>query len=166
MNPLLRSFINHLESLPYNAPLDVLKKCVLESDRKKLVVDEYIRFSDEGYKRNVVHVSSKCEVTVICFRKGQATPIHDHGSSIGVTVIYDGVMTEELFEKQPAGLIVPTFTRKYHTDNLAYVTLATIHRVSNVHAEKLVTVNIYFPPLTLMNIYNMENTQVEKWSAN
>jgi len=37
--------------------------------------------------------------------------------------------------------------------------------VSNAHNGNLVTMNIYFPPLTLMNIYNLENTQTEKWTA-
>lgn len=163
MDIVLRSFINRLESLADNVPLDVLKKCVLETDGRQLPIEGYIGFSDQGYKRNVVHVSSKCEVAVLCFRKGQITPIHDHGSSVGITVVRQGTMTEELFDKKPAGMIIPTFTRRFHTGELSYVSLTTIHRVSNIHAETMVTLNIYFPPLTSMNFYNLENTNVEKW---
>ena len=74
-------------------------------------------------------------------------------------------MTEELFNKLPTGMIAPTFTRRFHTSALSYINITTIHRVSNVHNGNLVAMNIYFPPLTLMNIYNLENTQVEKWTA-
>lgn len=160
----LRSFINRLESLPDNPSLDVLKKCIQETDGRQVPVDDYINFSDQGYKRNVIHVSSKCEVTVLCFQKGQNTPIHDHGGSLGVTIIRQGTMTEELFHRQPAGMIVSTFTRRFHAEEFSYVNLTTVHRVSNAHTVELVMLNIYFPPLTLMNIYNLGSTHVEKWA--
>ncbi len=165
MDILLRSFINCLESLPDKPALDELKRCLVEMEERKVPVEEYISFSEQQYKRNIIHVSSKCEVVVLCFKEGQATPIHDHGGSLGVAIIREGTMKEELFKKQSTDMIAPTFTRKYYTSELAYVDPATIHRVSNVHSKRLVTINVYFPPLTLMNIYNFENTSVEKWVA-
>lgn len=138
---------------------------MLEVDVRKLPIDEYVSFSDHGYKRNIVHVSNKCEVTVLCFKEGQATPIHDHGGSIGITIIQNGTMTEELFNKQPTGMIASAITRNFHIGEQSYVNLTTIHRVSNAHTEGLVTINVYFPPLTLMNIYNLKDTNVGKWTA-
>lgn len=165
MDTLLKNFIDRLESLPDKPSLDTLKTHVLEMDERQLPIKEYTSFSDQGYRRTVVHVSNKCEVTVICFKRGQFTPIHDHGSSVGVTIIQEGTMTEELFMRQPTGMITPAFTRRYHRSELAYVNVTTIHRVADTHTGDLTTVNIYFPPLTLMNIYNVENTQTEKWFA-
>lgn len=74
-------------------------------------------------------------------------------------------MTEELFLKQPTGTISPMYTRRYYSNWLACVNSSTIHRVSNVHADGLVTFNVYFPPLLLMNIYHLENNRTEKWIA-
>lgn len=165
MNTLLRSFISRLESLPDKPSMDVLKKCVMEMDGRQLSIDEYSSFSDAAYKRNVVHVSSKCEFTVLCFKKGQITPIHDHGGSLGITIVRSGTMTEELYNKLPTGMIAPTFTRKFHTNEMSYINISTIHRISNTHNDNLVTMNIYFPPLTLMNLYNLESTKTEKWTA-
>ena len=138
---------------------------MVEMEKGEVPIEEYISFSEQQYKRNIIHVSSKCEVVVLCFKEGQTTPIHDHGGSLGITIIREGITKEELFKKQSTDMIAPTFTRKYYTCELAYVDLTTIHRVSNVYRERLVTINIYFPPLTLMNIYNLENTSVEKWVA-
>lgn len=165
MDTVLRAFINRLESLPDRPSLDILKKSIMDVDRRHLPADEHISYADQEYKRNVVYVSSKCEVAVLCFKKGQVTPIHDHGESIGVTIVKEGTMTEELFNKQPTDMIVPTFTRRFRAGDMSYVNLTTIHRVSNVHNSDLVTINIYFPPLMLMNLYNTENPQVEKWVA-
>lgn len=165
MDILLKSFINRLESLPDKPSVDALNKCVQETEGRLLPIDKYICFSDTGYKRNIVHVSGKCEITILCFKEGQATPIHDHGSSIGVTLIRKGIMTEELFDKQQGGIIMPSFTRGFRAGEMSYVNRTTIHRVSNDKDEGLVAINIYFPPLTLMNIYNTKNNKVEKWTA-
>lgn len=165
MDITLRSFINRLESLPDKPSMDALKKCILEMDGRQLPIDEYIHFSDQGYKRNIIHISSRCEVTVLCFKKGQFTPIHDHGGSVGITLVRKGCMTEELFEKQSSGIITQSFTRRYYVSELANIHLTTIHRVSNTHDGELITINVYFPPLTLMNIYTLGNDRVEKSDA-
>ena len=166
MNTLLMSFINSLESLLDKPSLDVLKRCMLEMGGRPLPIEEYISFSDREYKRNLMHLSSKCEVRVLCFKEGQNTPIHDHGGSIGVTIIREGIMTEELFNKHSTGMIFPTLTRGFRAGELACTDLTTIHRVSNAYPGGLVTINIYFPPLTLMHLYNLENNRVETWVAN
>lgn len=165
MNILLKTFIANLESLPDKPSMDEIKKCVREARKEPFPIQEYIGFSSQEYKRNIVHVSAKCEITVLCFKEGQFTPIHDHGGSIGVTLIEEGTFTEALFDKQPTNIITPTFTRRFYKGELSSVNLKTIHRVSNKHTGDMVTSNIYFPPLTLMNIYNTENTNIEKWTA-
>ncbi len=165
MDALLKTFIEHLETLSDKTSPDVLKKCVSEMEVRKLPIEEYVIFSDQGYKRNIVHVSTKCEVTVLCFMERQATPIHDHGGSIGITIIRDGIMTEELFNKRSTGMIAPKLKRTFQKNKLSPINLTTIHRVSNAHTEGLITINIYFPPLTLMNIYNLKDTNLEKWTA-
>jgi cysteine dioxygenase len=165
MNTLLKSFVDRLESLQDKPPLPMQKRCLLEMNGRHLPIEEYVSFSDQGYKRNIIHVSDKCEVTVLCFKEGQRTPIHDHADSLGITIIREGIMTEELFDKQSAGTIVPAFTRKFHTSELSYINVTTIHRVSNVHTGELIMMNVYFPPLTSMNIYHIKDACVEKWVA-
>ncbi len=165
MYALLKTFIEHLETLPDKTSPDELEKCVLDMDTMKLPIEEYISFSDRAYKRNIINVSTKCEVTVVCFMEGQATPIHDHGDSIGITIIQNGTMTEELFNKQSTGMITPELEHTFQKNELSRVNLTTIHRVSNAHTEGFVSINIYFPPLTLMNIYNLKDTNLEKWTA-
>ncbi|MGR3176120.1 MAG: cysteine dioxygenase [Candidatus Scalindua sp.] len=165
MNTILKTFIERLEALPDKISPDELEHYVSEEGISKLPIDEYISFADQGYKRNLVHVSSKCEVVVLCFKEGQITPIHDHGGSIGITVVLDGIMTEELFNKQQTGVILHTLMREFRIDELSHTYLTTIHRVSNAHTGGLVIIHIYFPPLTLMNIYNLKDTHIEKWTA-
>ncbi len=165
MNVALRTFINRLESLPDRPSLEALRKYVLEMDVCRIPIGEYVSFTDKGYKRNVVHVSSKCEVTVLCFLESQITPIHDHGGSLGITAITGGIMTEEFFIKQPSGIVVPTTAGEHLSGTTSCIDVTTIHRVSNAHAEGLITINVYFPPLASMNLYTPGSSLSEKWIA-
>ncbi|MBM4053903.1 MAG: hypothetical protein FJ264_04345 [Planctomycetes bacterium] len=166
MNPSLNKFIAQCESLPEIPSEKELRNIIAEFSRKRLSVDEYILFSDYEYKRNVLHVSAKCEIVVLCFKSGQYTPIHDHGGSAGIAFIYKGIMTEELFDKHlSSGMIVHSAKNSFLIHEVSYIDISTIHRVSNAHNDELVAINIYFPPLTAMNIYNTENALVKKWTA-
>ena len=163
MDVLLASLIDTLEALPEHPSIEGLRHAISKTKALEIPLDEYVRFSDQGYARHNVYVSHRCEITVLCLKKGQVTPIHDHGGSIGVTVIRSGNMTEELFTRLSDCMIVPIGIRETPANEITTVDVSAIHRVSNVNREGLVTINIYFPPLTMMNIYNLENTRVEKW---
>ncbi len=163
MDVLLASLIDSLESLPEHPSVEGLRHVIANSKVLEIPLDEYVMFSDKGYARHNVYGSRRCEITVLCLKTGQVTPIHDHGGAIGATVVHRGTMTEELFDRQPGGLIVPISTRKAAIKEITTVDVSTIHRVSNVNREGLITINIYFPPLTAMNIYNLEDTRVVKW---
>ena len=58
-------------------------------DGRQLPIDEYISFSDKDYKRNIVHVSSKCEFTVLCFKK-------DRLPRYMITVALQGLQSYEM----------------------------------------------------------------------
>lgn len=163
MDVLLASLIDTIEALTERLSVEGLRQAISKTKILEVPLDEYASFSDKGYARHNVYGSRRCEITVLCLKKGQATPIHDHGGAIGATVIRGGCMTEELFDRRPDGMIALINTRKASINKITTVDISTIHRVSNVDSEGLVTINIYFPPLTVMNIYNLENTQVTKW---
>ena len=163
MDVLLASLIDTLVALPEHPSVEGLRNAISKTKVLEIPLDEYVRFSDKGDARHNVYGSRRCEIKVLCLKKGQVTPINDHGGAIGATVIRGGSMTEEFFNRQSGGLIVPISTRKASINEITTVDVSTIHRVSNVSREGLITINIYFPPLTMMNIYNLENTQVEKW---
>lgn len=163
MDALLALLTNSLESLPDHPGIEKLRHTISKSKALEIPLEEYVRFSDQGYARHNVYVSRRCEITILCLKKGQVTPIHDHGGAVGATVVRSGSMTEELFTRLPDSKVVSIGTREVFTNEITTVDVSTIHRVSNVNSEGLVTINIYFPPLTMMNIYNLENTRVEKW---
>lgn len=166
MTASLKKYIARFESLQGIPSEEELRNSFGGLRREQLSIEEYICFSGTRYQRNVIHASATCELIALCFKPGQYTPIHDHGGSVGIAFVYKGTMTEELFEKQQSsGMIAPFAKNSVSANEVSCIDLSTIHRVSNVHDYGLVVLTVYFPPLVAMNIYNTENTLVEKWTA-
>src|SRR5262249_54125583 len=65
--------------------------------------EAYRYFSDNKYARNLVVRGDFAEMLLLCWKQGQRTPIHDHGGSIGVVLVCEGMMTETMFDRAPEG---------------------------------------------------------------
>lgn len=117
---------------------------------------KYRAFNRGGYRRNLIHTGPGYQAWLLCWRRGQFSPIHDHtGSACGVRVI-QGVATETLFRKRRDGRLVrgKTFTHKAGTV-IASVD-SDIHTMG-CHAdatEDLISLHIYSPALTGMKFYD------------
>ena len=123
-------------------------------------LDEFMRFSDRGYTRNLVRNGPYYHVLVLCWKNGQRSPIHDHaGSSCGVRVLR-GVMTETTFAHAPNGHIKAIGSRELAAGGVCATQDDDMHQVSNLQAggADLVTLHVYTPPLRVMGTYTIYDT--------
>jgi cysteine dioxygenase len=120
-------------------------------------LDEFMRFSDRGYTRNLVRNGPYYHVLVLCWKNGQRSPIHDHaGSSCGVRVLR-GTLTETFFEHAANGLIKAVSSRELSAGGVCASQDTDIHQISNLQpgSADLVTLHIYSPPLMVMGTYSL-----------
>lgn len=156
----LEPLFGYLDGLRGRAPLADLAAAVrpLEIDGEDL--REFIRFSAQGYTRNLVRAGPWYHVLVLCWRNGQRSPIHDHaGSSCGLRVLR-GVMTETTFVFAPNGHVKAIASRDLAAGGVAATQDDDMHQVSNLQAGNadLVTLHVYSPPLMVMGTYSILDT--------
>ena len=124
---------------------------------------DYIHFSDERYSRNLLAYGAQFYALVLCWKPGQASPIHDHkGASCGVRVIA-GVATETSYRWQGDRLVEDSVT----TMNAGEVCGSfddDIHEIRNNGDDNLVTLHIYSPYLDNINLYDLESGEVTVFS--
>jgi cysteine dioxygenase len=128
-------------------------------------VADYLVFSKEHYRRNLMRAGPAYHALVLCWRAGQRSPIHDHrGSSCAVRVL-KGVATETQFDKTREGLIYPTLTRKMPAGTVCASQDVDIHQMSNLQSGlDLVTLHIYSPPLLVMGQYSLTDPVVGEFA--
>jgi cysteine dioxygenase len=119
----------------------------------------YSSFREDRYSRNIVVRDRSFEVLVICWKSGQRSLIHDHGKSLGAVKVLRGILTESLFTRSPNGMIKPTMSADYRSGDVQIEEQSTIHQVSNLQPAPCdaISLHIYLPPLSNMNIYRLHD---------
>jgi len=147
-------------------PINVLKVYLNHLNVTIDDVKEYVRFSKDTYRRNLLHKGPRYQALILCWKNGQRSPIHDHiGSSCGVRVL-QGVATETLFVSAPNNLVYATNSEWLYEGEVTGSENDDIHQISNLQDEDrdLVTLHIYSPPLLHMNCYSLESSEVKAFN--
>ena len=118
----------------------------------------YVGFKEGTYARHRVHLGEHAELLVLCWRPGQRTPIHDHAGSFGAVRVLRGVMWETIFEMggDEEGLRYGS-AREWMPGRVTGADVPDIHQLGNpdVSGQDLVTLHLYAPPLTSLNVYKV-----------
>jgi cysteine dioxygenase len=138
---------------------DILRRLVVPAAE----IHPHTKFSDLRYARNLVHKTDRFEIMVMCWHSGQRSSIHDHAGSLGGLKILEGELTESLFDKAPNGMIKSLNSLDYSTGAIRVEETSLIHQISNLQSDngKSVSLHVYVPPLTRMNVYSLEDPSVK-----
>lgn len=162
MSLSLSEFLAEMDRYSERVPLDRLTEMI---ERLAITLDdvrEFVQFGPTTYRRNLMHAGPGYQALILCWRSGQRSPIHDHrGSSCGVRVL-QGVATETIFDRTPAGHVYATHSRELPEGGVCGSEDMDIHQVSNLQPAgcDLVTLHVYSPALTKMGTYSLLHTSV------
>lgn len=154
--------INHLTEVP---SLDEIKEWFSALLLRQRDYERYRVFAARKYARNLVARSKFAELLMLCWRSGQRTPIHDHGGSVGVVLVCEGLLTETMYERAPEGHVRPYNTYRWCPGGITGADVPDIHQLLNLQPEKrdLVTLHCYAPPLSVLNTYSPRSARVGRW---
>ena len=146
----LVQLIRFMDGLTGPARLDDIQRLLRDAgvDREDMVVA--CKFSDVHYARNVLAKSPWYQLIVICWREGQASPIHDHGeSACGVRVV-DGIASEVRYQRDATGKLHSGPESEYYPGDVCVTSREEIHVIRNEPGrDDLVTLHLYSPPLKM-----------------
>jgi predicted metal-dependent enzyme (double-stranded beta helix superfamily) len=111
-----------------------------------------VRETQGRYARSLVFRNAIAEVLVLTWMPGQSSPIHDHGASTCLVRIVSGIAHERVYARKRDGVRTNGRPRIFQTGEIAVQTHGDIHTLGNERAsdETLITLHLYFPPLTSM----------------
>lgn len=161
----LAPLLEYLNGLTARAPMADLRERLTAINIEARDLQEYTRFSETTYLRNLVHEGQWYHVLVLCWRSGQRSPIHNHaGSTCGMRVLR-GTATETVFKTTPSALVVAANSRDFHEGAVVVSQDADVHQVSNLQTpgEDLITLHVYSPPLLRMDTYSLTDRTVGEW---
>jgi cysteine dioxygenase len=121
----------------------------------------HVGFKEGTYARHRVSVGEHAELLVLCWRPGQRTPIHDHNGSFGAVKVLRGVMWETLFAMDASRGLLYESSREWTPGQVTGADIPDIHQLGNpdISGQDLITLHLYAPPLTSLNVYKVGSTQ-------
>ncbi len=129
--PTLSDLIAYLDGLSGRAPLDELVERLGQMELDPAELASHVRFSSQGYTRNLVRTGPWYDLLVLCWKNGQRSPIHDHiGSSCAVAS--RGVATETAFVFAPHGRVKAVGSRDLAAGTICGGQELDVHQVSNL----------------------------------
>jgi cysteine dioxygenase len=159
----INQLVDWLRSCDERIALDELQQRLDDDSISSELLADYIHFSDERYSRNLLAYGPQFYALVLCWKPGQASPIHDHkGASCGVRVIA-GVATETSFRWRDGRLVENSVTSMSAGDVCGSFD-DDIHEIRNNGEDNLVTLHVYSPYLDNINLYDRETGAVTVFS--
>src|SRR5262249_24057126 len=104
-----------------------------------------LKFSDSGYQRILLRESPLYHVWVMCWKNGQRSPIHDHGTSCCALRVLRGTATDSQFAFAPHGHVKAVSSRDLTSGTICATQDADLHQISNLQdgTADLITLHVY-----------------------
>lgn len=158
LSPPLTKLVETLDNAEGRVPLDSLVRIVGNLELTLADVNDFLHFEDRQYSRNLIHRSDHYELLCLCWKSGQRSPIHDHQGTSCVVRVLKGILTNTDFERVPAGYVKAAGSWDMACGSVEGRQDDEIHQVSNLQPAgyDLITLHVYSPPLTRMNVFTLE----------
>ena len=160
----LAETIDELKHTARGLTLPDLRKLILQLKPDSSEISPYAQFTDNRYARNLVYKTPDFEVLVLCWRPGQRSPIHDHGSSICTVYTVEGVLSADNYRKTPAGHIRADYSEDFKPGSVLSIQTSEIHQVSNLQdSSDLLSLHFYLAPLENNFVYSVMQPTFEAY---
>ena len=115
----------------------------------------HLGFDARQYRRVRLHRDAEWEALLLCWLPGQSTSVHDHGGSVGVSVVLTGSLAEIRYARRGEGLPLAIAGRgECPAGTAAVECVETIHEMRNESGCPAVSLHMYSPPLTVLGAHD------------
>ena len=152
MSLSINDFFTELDQFTDQVPLDTLVDLLKSVDISIDDVCDHHNYCDDNYERNLWRCNTGYAALILCWKPGQASPIHDHGGSSCAFRIVHGVGSESVFTLD-ANRLRPLEERTHATGTVTSSRDEEIHELVNRQAFDLVTIHLYSPALDRLRTY-------------
>jgi cysteine dioxygenase len=162
MKASLKQWFAELDQYRDRIPLAALTSGLQRLQVELADFQQFVQFSPERYRRNLMHAGPAYHALILCWRSGQRSPIHDHRGSACAVRVLQGEASETIYQMTEEGQVFPSKTRTLSEGFMCVTQDLDIHQLSNLQAANrdLITLHIYSPPLLVMGQYSLTETRV------
>jgi cysteine dioxygenase len=130
-------------------------KVIKQMNIPKSDFEEYASWDKKGYTRNCINRTNDYELVLLCWEKGDVTPIHGHDGQKCWVYQIEGQMTEIRYEESTSGNLVETNRTQLSRGKLTFMNNTMgYHKLNNDTDGRAMTLHIYVSPITKCEVFN------------
>lgn len=120
--------------------------------------EKYAHWKEDTYARNCIIKTPEFELILICWKKGDYTPIHGHNEQKCWVYLVDGEMTELRYKSDEQGNLTECNKLQMKAGNLSYMDdKMGFHLLKNSEEQKSMTLHLYMKPISNCLVFNDVN---------
>lgn len=141
--------------------------CVQNSDIALSDLDEYHYFGETSYGRNLIYHHPDFEVILMCWGPQQKSSAHNHSESLCVMKCLGGELEEQRYQSNafPQPLTKTELTVLKTGQSVSITDEEGLHTVGNETAENACSLHVYFPPISRVTSFALEDSQTKKLTS-
>lgn len=118
-------------------------------------------WSSYFYTRNCIIDNEDFELILLCWEKGQLTPIHDHGGEECWVKVITGEFKETIYKKNISGemLVIDSAVAKQN-DVTYMIDFMGYHRLENVSNQRSMSLHLYAKPIRNCNLFDENSGEI------
>lgn len=157
----LEQFFEELDREPRRVPIRTLCDRLERLDLGDGSLDPFVRFANDGYRRNLVRLGPGYAALLLCWRPGQSSPVHDHQGSACALRVVRGTGLETRYVPREGGGLAESGRKVYRVGDVCGTYDSDIHTIVNDSDEEdLVTLHVYTPPMLRYHTYCLQSGDV------
>lgn len=123
-------------------------------------LEAHCSWSQEAYTRNCIVENEKFELILLCWEKGQFTPIHTHGGEECWVKVIEGEFEETIYKESELGElnVVKTGVSKFG-DTSYMIDFMGSHRLKNSFNQRSMSLHLYAKPIRNCKIYDEDRNE-------
>lgn len=122
--------------------------------------DGYSSWCEDSYTRNCIADNEKFELILLCWEKGQITPIHDHGGEECWVKVIEGEFRETIYVADEAGELKVLKTSVAQSNDVTYmIDFMGFHTLENLSNQKSMSLHLYAKPIRSCNVFDKDSQQ-------
>jgi cysteine dioxygenase len=124
--------------------------------------EEYASWNKEGYTRNCINRTDNYELILLCWKKGDITPIHNHNGQKCWVYQVQGQVTEVRYEENNSNELIETNRMKLNPGKLTFMHDSMgYHKLKNDTEGRAMTLHIYVSPINSCEVFNPQKETFE-----
>lgn len=129
--------------------------------------ESYQSWSDKKYTRNCLYKDSNFELLLLCWEKGQQTPIHGHNGENCWVFLLEGSMEEVFFSMDDANNLSAYSSQIVVANQITFMNDSQgFHKLKNDSKGRSVSLHLYAKPIENCQSFDEESKQFIQRSLN